>query len=325
MKRNVFVLAIMLVASGLHAAQPYTIVGTGQNRCYDNFKHITPPPSGKPFFGQDAQHPRADAELQRQRRWHGQRFEHRIDVGAGSWPHAGVGCRSCWCRKLPRRRLQRLADADDQGTLLAHQLQRRDSAPARTTSSLTPYHRHEVFQVRLRRRVAPANAPLIARIGAHQSMSAQRWAATRLFGVNFADGRIKGYPAATIPAAGDKTFVAICVRGNPNYGKNDFHDNGDGTITDRATGLMWSKADSGKGMNWEAALAWVQARNAKKYLGHSDWRLPNAKELQSIVDYTPRAGGNAIRRHLSALPSHQAPRRRVSVFLVQHDAPGRPS
>ena len=72
----------------------------------------------------------------------------------------------------------------------------------------------------------------------------------------------------------------------PHYGKNDFHDNGDGTITDRATGLMWSKADSGKGMNWQDALAWVQKKNAEKYLGHDDWRLPSVKELQSIVDYT---------------------------------------
>ena len=39
-------------------------------------------------------------------------------------------------------------------------------------------------------------------------------------------------------------------------------------------------------MNWQEALAWVQARNAANYLGHADWRLPNAKELQSIVDYT---------------------------------------
>jgi hypothetical protein len=89
-----------------------------------------------------------------------------------------------------------------------------------------------------------------------------------------------------MPGGRNKTFFAICVRGNPNYGKNDFHDNGDGTITDRATGLMWSKADSGKGMNWEAALAWVQAKNTEMHLGHNDWRLPNAKELQSIVDYT---------------------------------------
>ena len=76
------------------------------------------------------------------------------------------------------------------------------------------------------------------------------------------------------------------VRGNPRYGKNDFHDDGNGTITDRATGLMWSKTDSRVGMNWEAALAWIQSLNVQKYHGHRDWRLPTAKELQSIVDYT---------------------------------------
>jgi len=42
----------------------------------------------------------------------------------------------------------------------------------------------------------------------------------------------------------------------------------------------------GAAMNWQAALAWVQTKNSAKYLGYSDWRLPNAKELQSLVDYT---------------------------------------
>ncbi len=76
------------------------------------------------------------------------------------------------------------------------------------------------------------------------------------------------------------------VRGNTDYGINDFIDNSDGTITDNATGLMWSQADSGEGLNWQETLAWVQQRNTETYLGYSDWRLPNAKELQSIVDYT---------------------------------------
>jgi hypothetical protein len=39
-------------------------------------------------------------------------------------------------------------------------------------------------------------------------------------------------------------------------------------------------------MVWSNALAWAQACNAMNCLGHKDWRLPNAKELQSIVDYT---------------------------------------
>lgn len=39
-------------------------------------------------------------------------------------------------------------------------------------------------------------------------------------------------------------------------------------------------------MNWKDALAWVQTKNKENYLGHSDWRMPSAKELQSIVNYT---------------------------------------
>ncbi len=108
-----------------------------------------------------------------------------------------------------------------------------------------------------------------------------------MFGVNFADGRIKGYPlCVSMQGLGESDFYVYYVRGNLAYGVNDFKDNGDGTITDNATGLKWSKADSGEGMDWEEALAWVQAKNAGNYLGHSDWRLPDIKELQSIVDYS---------------------------------------
>lgn len=73
------------------------------------------------------------------------------------------------------------------------------------------------------------------------------------------------------------------VRGNTSYGVNDFVDNGDNTVTDKATGLMWSQDDSGEGFLWEDALAY--AENAT-VAGYDDWRLPNAKELQSIADYS---------------------------------------
>ena len=57
-----------------------------------------------------------------------------------------------------------------------------------------------------------------------------------MFGVNFADGRIKGYPAgATLGPAGQKTFYVRYVRGSTEYGVNDFVDHGDGTIADLAT------------------------------------------------------------------------------------------
>ena len=100
------------------------------------------------------------------------------------------------------------------------------------------------------------------------------------FGVNFADGRIKGYPIA-YPT--NKTFYVLYVRGSSGYGQNSFVDNGDATITDNATGLTWQQSDSGAGMDWQAALSYCEDLN---FAGASDWRLPNAKELQSIVDYS---------------------------------------
>jgi hypothetical protein len=102
-----------------------------------------------------------------------------------------------------------------------------------------------------------------------------------LFGVNFADGRIKGY--WTQMMGNEKTFLVMCVRGNSSYGQNNLVDNGNGTITDLSTGLMWMQPDSGYGMLWADALDYAETLD---YAGYDDWRLPNVKELQSIVDYS---------------------------------------
>lgn len=105
-----------------------------------------------------------------------------------------------------------------------------------------------------------------------------------MFGVNLADGRIKGYPTGAMPGqTQDKQFYVLYVRGNSSYGLNSYTDNGNGTITDNATELMWMQNDSDTGMVWKDALAYAEG---KDFAGHSDWRLPNTKELQSIVDYT---------------------------------------
>ncbi|MEI6623624.1 MAG: hypothetical protein WCP28_17170, partial [Actinomycetes bacterium] len=63
-----------------------------------------------------------------------------------------------------------------------------------------------------------------------------------MFGTNFVDGRIKGYPPAIgMNSLAENKFYAYYVRGNPAYGVNSFADNADGTVTDAATTLMWSK------------------------------------------------------------------------------------
>jgi hypothetical protein len=48
---------------------------------------------------------------------------------------------------------------------------------------------------------------------------------------------------------------------------------------------MWSKDDSQVPMSWEDSFEYVTQLNKEKYLGYSDWKIPNAKELQSIIDY----------------------------------------
>lgn len=129
------------------------------------------------------------------------------------------------------------------------------------------------------------------------------------FGVNAVTGHIKSYSAASKmpnrnenarrppppqnkdgrqpqndshPPNGNPLFKYVrAVRGAV-YGTNNFVKNDDGTITDTSTELMWAQDDNGKAINWKEAL--LYAENAS-LAGCSDWRLPNVKELQSIVDY----------------------------------------
>ncbi len=71
-----------------------------------------------------------------------------------------------------------------------------------------------------------------------------------------------------------------------------YQDNGDGTVTDRDTGLMWEKqSDDGSIHDRDNAFTFanagthVAALNSANFAGHNDWRLPNIRELSSLVDY----------------------------------------
>ena len=73
-----------------------------------------------------------------------------------------------------------------------------------------------------------------------------------------------------------------------------FVDNGNGTVSDNLTGLTWLRDGTCLGQqDWAEALAEVAALNAGTvdscayYTAgtHADWRLPNIKELLSLIDY----------------------------------------
>ncbi len=74
---------------------------------------------------------------------------------------------------------------------------------------------------------------------------------------------------------------------------SNFVDNLDGTVTDTNTGLMWQKCQLGLSgdicetgsvvtFTWEEAL---DEASLNDYSGYTDWRVPNIKELASIVEY----------------------------------------
>ncbi len=89
----------------------------------------------------------------------------------------------------------------------------------------------------------------------------------------------------TLSAGGTKRFHVRCVRGAApaDTAVPRFIANGDGTVTDQYTGLVWQQAPANTAMSWEAALQYAEGLSLAD---HMDWRLPNIKELQSINDET---------------------------------------
>jgi len=310
-QHNILAIATLLLGASVCPAQteptaqppalPYCVVDTGQKSIFSDAGQLlkTPKPS-EPFFGQDAQYQgpapsyaRSADGLTVHDNKTGLTWQRSPEVnGDGvlnsndklTWAQAQARPAALNAAKFGGYSDWRLPTIKELYSLIG--FQGVDPSPlAADTASLTPFIDTKYFafvygDTRFGERVIDSQYAS-STVYVHETWPES----TKLFGVNFADGRIKGY-GLTMPGGGEKSFYVLCVRGNQDYGKNKLKDNGDGTIADEATGLMWAKDDSQKGMNWEESLAWVQARNRETYLGHSDWRLPNAKELQSIVDYT---------------------------------------
>lgn len=70
--------------------------------------------------------------------------------------------------------------------------------------------------------------------------------------------------------------------------KHAFVDNGDGTISDHQTGLMWKRTDSyidmDKWVSWSEAKIYCSELNKQEFAGHKDWRMPTRKEAMTIYD-----------------------------------------
>jgi hypothetical protein len=135
--------------------------------------------------------------------------------------------------------------------------------------------------------------------------------------------------------AEDGFYVVPCMKGNyapvpktgqtTSYGTRDdgelkmgvtwptprFTDNQNGTVTDNLTGLIWMQnANAFSGKNWDEALTIANNLHAGSIPGLTDgsqagdWRLPNIKELQSLIDYGTEPPPLPPNNPFSVLPSY---------------------
>ena len=92
-----------------------------------------------------------------------------------------------------------------------------------------------------------------------------------------------GWSMLKLPDTGQTNRYTATFGQDADYTINppSFADNGDGTVTDQVTGLVWQKADGGE-MTWSNAVLYAQTNRVG---GRSDWRLPTSHEAFSILNH----------------------------------------
>ena len=112
------------------------------------------------------------------------------------------------------------------------------------------------------------------------TMAAHYWSSTprvlsllKAWRVDFTDGYVS---YDTKP----NRYYVRAVRGD--ISKSNFIENGDGTVTDTRTGLMWEKINNKNTYTWKQAKEYCDTLTLG---GYGDWRLPTRNELHTIVNY----------------------------------------
>ncbi|MDY6836631.1 MAG: DUF1566 domain-containing protein [Thermodesulfobacteriota bacterium] len=226
---------------------------TGQAKCYDDIQETTCPAPHAPFYGQDA-HYTVNAPSYEIKRV--DEHEVVIDHVTGlTWQRHDDGMKRTWrqavdyCENLSLGGYAdwRLPTKKELQSLLNYRFFR----PALDTAYFAYSH-------------MPDDCYWSATTRVFLSVSAWK--------LSFWEGQ------AAISGENDLNYVRA-VRGRAlEFGH--FVDNGDGTVTDTSSGLMWQQTET-KAMRWKKALAYCEDTELG---GYQDWRLPNIRELLSLVD-----------------------------------------
>lgn len=252
---------LLIVLCLFQTGWAFRLPDTGQQACYDLQGEILCPQPGEPFYGQDAQ-------------YHGPELTYQ-DNGDGTVTDLNTGL--IWQKST--------ADIDEDGQITSGDfLNWQDACDLCNELTVSG---HSGFRLPSRRELlsivdyGKGSFPVINSIfnclfdhywsgSSHAIYPPDEWA----WYVGFSHG----YSELKQKRTGN--FVR-CVRGET-IPTPTFIDNQDGTVTDEATGLMWQKSGDGHGRIWQDALCYCESL---ELAGYADWRLPNIRELESLVDW----------------------------------------
>jgi len=232
---------------------------TGQNKCYDNIRDIACPAPDEPFYGQDA-HYAINLPNHEMKTVNGD--EVVIDHITGlTWQRQNDGIKRTWLEAMNYCESLTLAGYSDWRRPTWKELQ-----------SMANYGYLDPA-------VNPAAADFVysaAPDDCYWSGTTPSFPPSSALKACFRNNQI------TIGVMNEKNYVRA-VRGRTlEFGH--FRDNGDGTVTDITTGLMWEQTET-RAMTWEKALAFSEDLDLA---GFRDWRLPTIRELSRLVDDSRR-------------------------------------
>ncbi len=228
-------------------AGPYTLSDTGQTKCYNNSGEIPCPQSSEPFYGQDGnyQGPQSVYQLS------ADGFVVTDGNTGMVWQQADDGVTRDW----------------DDAIAYCETLDLGGHSDWRLPSRL------ELLSIADYGRFDPAIDPVFSAQSDSGYWSNSIYESGSTWSVDFKGGGAEGHWRGLL-------HYVRCVRGGAlSFGP--FVANNNGAVTDTSTGLMWQQADDSQTRDWQDALSYCEGLDLA---GQTDWRLPDIRELHSLVD-----------------------------------------
>jgi len=241
---------------------PIVLPDTGQTKCYDEEAEIPCPAQGEPFYGQDGTYVGTPLMYE--------------DNGDGTVTDLNMGLvwAKCPAGQTGAECSGEALDVDWQ-TAVDHCEQNVDGLPGTDWRLAT---RTELLSVM---DFGVLGSLDLAHFGASAGVvwtgTDYPFSAGNAYAIQFANGSAGAAWNKT-----EQTGLFRCVRGEPLvFGK--LEDAGDGTVADLSSAMIWQKTSDGQKRTWQEALVYCEDL---VLAGHDNWRLPTARELATLMDYT---------------------------------------